>query len=117
MQLPSLQRKSERIRSGGFPASYSGKAVASACVAGVALGSSYGYLFSGFRVRVIDTLVSLLIDPGWRASLVLFPEGVHAGLPFFVTSFLLNAVLYGGIAFAALLFLRTQINPNSPRTH
>jgi len=49
----------------------------------------------GLKVRSVDVVLSILIDPGWRIALIEFPEGVHAGMPFVLVSCALNTILYG----------------------
>lgn len=44
--------------------------------------------------NALTQLASVAIDPGWRVALWIYPQGVHAGLPFLVLSLALNWVAY-----------------------
>ena len=71
---------------------------------------SAAYLFLIIQIpdiQVLRVAVSVLIDPGWRASQLAYPEGIHAGLGFLVLSFIANLVVYSLIVFVLLSIART----------
>jgi hypothetical protein len=81
-------------------------------IAAVTVVLAYGVLLMPWAESNVATVIaSVVIDPGWRVAVLVFPEGVHAGIPFVATSIAVNVVLYTGIAFLVLLLV-----PHLPRT-
>lgn len=70
-----------------------------AALSATAIGLAYGLALLGKvpNAPALAGLYSLLVYPGFKMSLLVFPEGIHAGRAFLVVSALINWVFYGVI--------------------
>jgi hypothetical protein len=72
-----------------------------AALSATATGLAYGLAVVG-KVPSAPTLAAfygLLVYPGFKMSLLVFPEGIHAGRAFLIVSALINWVFYGVVLF------------------
>jgi len=81
-------------------------------VSAVVVGLSYGVLGGIPQVSWLRWLFGLLVYPGFKAGLAVFPEGVHAGIPFLVIAGLVNWVCYT-LLLLAVLFTVSRLE-NAP---
>lgn len=59
-------------------------------------------------ISFLKATASVMIDPGWRGTNLMIPEGIHAGVVFFVVSGILNWTFYAIIAFLILHFVQRR---------
>jgi hypothetical protein len=68
------------------------------------------------RIRALETLVSILIDPGWRVANLVFPEGVHAGIAFLLASLAVNLAFYVLLILVLVSIMRRMKATRHPPT-